>query len=225
MADIVNLVKALAWPLVALTALIRLLPEIRGLVAILSQKIERSKTVKIAKIIELAEEVARGAAVPKMGQDDKIIGNKVDEFEKLAKAYDELHIADYNQRVSERERLVARLTAIAIDLDLKRGALAEQKSEGKLVTLASLILNRPLPNDINYLEKASQTASFRFTRYRIVLATLPTLSRPVLTTKTINRVEFVLNNVENKPEAPDEILQRLIDKFRQQLEIIREQLA
>jgi hypothetical protein len=149
----------------------------------------------------------------------------VEEFEKLAEAYDELNIPDYNRRVSERERLVARLTAIAIDLDLKRGALAEQRSEGKLVTLASVILNRPLSNDINYLEKASQTAHFRFTRYRIVLATIPTLSSPALTTKILNRVESVLNNVENKPEAPDEILQRLIDKVRQQLDIIREQLA
>ena len=65
MHDLVDLIRALAWPGVSVAVFLLLLPQLKLLFSALAAKIERASRIKIGKAgIELAEEIARGNILP-----------------------------------------------------------------------------------------------------------------------------------------------------------------
>src|SRR5882757_7765517 len=216
MREAADILRALAWPIVALTALLLLRSEIRLLFASLSAQAARLNRIKAGKVvIELAEEIARGAIVRGAPDVTPKTDSPLQEFDQLAKQYDELSIESYSERVDARRRLADRLGALAVELRLPRVELSESSSEGKLVALATAAMLTPKTRDILALEKAAQRANFNFTRYRIALALVPTLARPDVGARTLERVREVLDEIEQRSPAPThESLQRIIDRVR-----------
>ena len=134
-------------------------------------------------------------------------------FERLAHEYDKLEITDPSKRAEARSRLADRLGQLTLKLRLPRPALSQSLSEGKLVALATAVALRPMASDLAALERAANTANFNFTRYRIVLALIPVLTRPAVGSETLDRVEGVLTAVADRPNATtDESLWRLINR-------------
>jgi hypothetical protein len=175
-------------------------------------KIERASRLKIGRGgVELLEEIVRGSIVT--GHQGGTA--TTEEFEKLAHEYDHLDIENPAERITARRRWADRLGDLALRLRLARSTLSTSKSEGKLVASATAIVLSPMSRDLAALEKAAETANFNFTRYRIVLALAPSLSRPGISADTLGRIKVILNNVENRPTAQTEpSLLRIIDKTR-----------
>ena len=211
MRDVALLLRAVAWPVVALIVLYLFHRELRSVIGEFSEKIRRASRLKLTLSgLELAEEVARGAIKAYTAAEEP-----EREFERLAVEYDKLNIADASKRVEARFRLADQLGQLALILRLPRPALSQSLSEGKLVALATAAALEPMANDLAALERAANTANFMFTRYRIVLALIPVLTRPAIGRETLGRVEVILTAVEARPNATtNDSLQRLIDRTR-----------
>ncbi len=227
MRDFAELLKAVAWPSVALTALLLLRSQAGSVVSELAAKIRRAKNLTIGGKagLSLAEEIIRGNILP----DNTTTTAAQDlpaEFEQLAAKYDDIGINDLAERVAARHRLADRLGRLAITLKLPRGALSEALSEGKLVALATMAVLKPMAGDLTAIKRASETAKFNFTRYRLVLALVPTLSKTVVGAETLDRAEVILHTIEDRADATtDPSLQRLIDKTRLMVSALRDTLA
>lgn len=214
MRDLALLLRAIAWPTIALLVLLLFRRELRSVIVEFSEKLKRSSRLKLKMLgLELAEEVARGTVKGQIS--NEAVKEPEKEFERLAVEYDKLDIADRVERAEARFKLADQLGQLALKLRLPRAAMAQSISEGKLVALATAAALRPMASDLAALETAAQAANFNFTRYRIALALIPILARPVVGRETLTRVESILTNVEDRPNATtDEALQRLIDRTR-----------
>jgi len=216
LSGVAELLKAVAWPAVALTVFLVLRSEARSFMSMLTLKVDRASRTKLLKgMIDLVDEVAKASVSsdrsggPPSGQDP------AQEFEALAKEYDALDDPDYKSRVATRRRQADRLGELAASLKLPRAALAESTSEGKLVALATAAVLKPMTNDFAALEKAAETANFNFTRYRLALAIVPTLSKAAVSAKLLRRAAKILDSIEHRPNAEtDASLQRRIDGLR-----------
>jgi hypothetical protein len=218
MQELTALLKAVAWPLIALTALIMLRAQVVALLKVLATKIERATRVKFTRSgFELADEILRNSIAPAVTRPTAVTpAERQGEFERLVGEYNTLNIADEAERIAARRRLADRLGELAISLNLARNTLAERDDEGRLVALATAVVQRPMAADLATLEKAAQCANFNFTRYRILLALVSALSqRRSMTAGNYRQAENVLTQVEHRPDAPTTpSLQRLIDSTR-----------
>ena len=110
----------------------------------------------------MVEEVVRGSIIPRQVSRT----GAVEEFEKLAVQYNELHISDEAERVAERMRLADRLGALYLQLEHARTKFPDTATEAQIVVLATAISIKPMRSDLDSLEKAAKIANFNFTRYR-----------------------------------------------------------
>jgi hypothetical protein len=231
----VQLVQAVSWPLVAFIALLLLRRDLANLVDEVAGTIRRSRRVKykgFGVTLELASEIAQGEVVTKTtvvpAANALAAQAAQEEFETLAVAYRDLKISDPAQRVAERRRLADQLGASADALRIERSKLSSGH-EGERVALATAILLKPMRGDLIHLLTAASpprgTSLFKFTGYRIVLALTPTLSADSVGKRQLDRVEKVLDAVEqNANAAVDQPLQNLLDRTRAVVDEMRHHL-
>lgn len=232
MHDFVQFVQAVAWPLVALTALLILRRDLANLVDEIAESIHRSNKLKykgFGMAVELACEIAQVAVPAKTSVGLPADGPAAQqEFEKLAVAYRDLKVADYTQRVAERRHLADQLGAWANNLPADRSKLSTGH-EGERVALATAILLRPMRGDLTHLLSAASpppnTVLFKFTGYRIVLALTTSLSGDKISERQLGRIEKVLDAVEqNANAASDPGLQALLDRTRAVVEEMQREI-
>ncbi|MDQ0467641.1 hypothetical protein [Labrys wisconsinensis] len=232
MHDFVQIVQAVAWPLVVLAALLLLRRDLASLVDEIAGSFRRSRRIKykgFGVALELAGEIAQDTVKQRTSIEPAANSESAErEFEALAVAYRDLKIADPAQRAAERRRLADRLGGLAIALRIDRHKLSTGH-EGERVALATAVLLSPARGDLGHLLSAASPPSgsslFRFTGYRIVLALTPTLSHERVGKGQLDRVEKILNVVEqNANAATDEPLQTLIDRTRAVVEEMRRDL-
>ncbi|MCV0426218.1 MAG: hypothetical protein K5905_12145 [Roseibium sp.] len=211
---IADLIKAIAWPAVALTAILLFRSHIRSMTDTLSRRIVDADKIKLkigSVALDLAHEISRA---PAAAQKEIAAPEDIKQhFDELVRSYDELSIVDEVDRVAERQKLSGELGRLAEALSISRSELANRPEEGAMVTLATLAINSWMENDLNLLCKIASKAQFNFTRYRIVLGLLTSLARNPSENNVRSKAEAILLSVEStKPVSPS--LQRLIDKTR-----------
>ncbi|KQU08040.1 hypothetical protein [Rhizobium sp. Leaf453] len=219
---ITDLIGAIAWPAVALTAIWLFQSQIGSLTQSLNLRVAEANKIKLkigTVALELAREIARPPAVSRkvLGQ----VGSTIERFDALAKMYDEVSIEDETLRVAERKRLADELARLASTLSIRRADLAERPDEGAMVTLATLAIDNPSDDDLSLLQKVALTARFNFTRYRILLGILPSIARVPYDKNVRVRAETIIRSVEATGSVSPS-LQRLIDKTRTVLSAIDE---
>jgi hypothetical protein len=227
MHDFVELVHAVAWPVVALTALLLLRADLSNLIERVGEFLRRTKTIKakgpFGIALDLAAEIAqRGIPGPEV---EGSVSRQ--EFETLAAEYRVLKVASYSERVAARRRLSDRLGALVLALDLDRNELSSGH-EGERVAFATASLIMPKQGDIGRLLIAASTKSsdpesrlYRFTGYRIVLALTPQITGA--SKRQLEKAEKTLEAVERNAVADeDSSLQALIDRTRAVIEEARQ---
>jgi hypothetical protein len=208
---LVDVIKAVAWPAVVLIAICMFRGQVRSLSASINARVSEANKIKLkigTVALELAREISRTPAVRLNSGASQDTSEKFDE---TAKLYDELHVEDPEKHVAERHRLADELGRLAAVLRLRRPALAERNDEGALVALATLAINSPEVGDLELLRKIATTARFNFTRYRILLGLLPSLTRDPSNKKVLKSSKSILRDVEVSGNVSPS-LQRLIDK-------------
>jgi len=207
-----DLLRAAAWPAVALTAIFLFRSHIRSMTDSLSVRIAEANKIKLkigSVVLELAREIARPPAVSRKRADDG--SDTREKFDEIAKQYVDLKIEDDAERAEKRRALVEELERLAQVVGVDRDALVKIGNEGAMVTVATLAIDDPQSGDIDLLEKISKKAKFNYTRYRIVLALLPFLEKNLSDAKMLDKAEVILRNVE-RADRVSPSLQRLIDK-------------
>ena len=211
---IADLIKAVAWPAVALTAIFLFRNHIGSMTGALGARIAEANKIKLkigSVALELAREIARTPAPPRK----KIAGpsDTIEAFNELAKRYDDLSTEDEADRVAERQKISEELARLATALPIPRPTLSDRSDEGAMVALATLTINSWTEDDIDLLRKISSKALFNFTRYRIVLGLLTSIARSPSDSGVRTKAEAILRNVEAAATVSPS-LQRLIDKTR-----------
>lgn len=215
MNDAASLLHAVAWPIVILIIFFTLRHQVGTLLSRINDKIQYATRIKIGKTgIELAEIISQRSIIARAIPAGKTNEQMLSDFEQLSKDYGSVNDPDLRTRVATRTDIADRLGELGLQLKLSRVGLSESNLEGKLVALATMIIRKPTSADLACLERAAKIANYRFTRYRLLLALLPTLSNPALTSNILLRMEKVINSVEDRQDRPDQPLQDLIDRTR-----------
>ncbi|TCU33142.1 hypothetical protein [Rhizobium azibense] len=213
MKDLVEILKALAWPGTVVIIFFYLRNQATFAAAALIRKIGHADKVKLrlpGVAFEMASQVARTSITPtkksREGETDAA------EFERLAREYTELSIPDKKERAAKRFELADRLGELAVSLNLPRSSLA-RGNEGEIVALATAAILEPMAHDLRNMRTAAAKGEFKFTAYRLVL-TIPALAsdaRPA----TIARLEAMLNDIETRSKSrEDDDLQELVETTR-----------
>jgi hypothetical protein len=226
MRDVAEILKAIAWPIAVSIMFFYLRFQLTSLAGALVSKVHESRNIKLrgaGLVFEMASQVARASIAPtsktNAAESDK------DEFDRLAREYQGLDIADLKERVAQRFKLADRLGELAVSLELPRKNLASG-NEGELVALATAAVMQPKARDLTNLQVAAKRVAFKFTAYRLVLA-IPTLANEDnLRQATIARLEEMLTDIgKNSKSNEDPDLQELIDTTRHTLADLRIQIG
>jgi UDP-2,3-diacylglucosamine pyrophosphatase LpxH len=185
--QIVLLFGHLAWPMVAIVALIFLKGPLRQVFRSLGTRVaDPSTNVSFADWLTLTNNVAAnsgkleslelglqvvGATVPaaapvatERSQPDET------KLRELADEYLNVNISDYSARVRRKNQLATEMGNFIIQHQISRQRLAVQNHEGLTVGLASAINALPLEGDLDLLLKASKHVKKLHVMYRIVVA-------------------------------------------------------
>jgi hypothetical protein len=183
MRDVAEILKAVAWPIAITVIFFYIRSQVNLLAGVLVTKVGEANRIKLrvaGTVFEMASRMTRASVAPtsktQAGESDR------DEFDRLAREYQDLDIADLQERVEQRFKLADRLGELATSLDLPRKKLANG-NEGELVALATAAVLEPEARDLAVLRVAAARVHFKFTAYRLVL-TVPNLAKNDLRSPT-----------------------------------------
>lgn len=224
MSGVAEILKAVAWPIAVGVIFFYLRSQVNLLAGVLVTKLGEANRIKFrvaGMVFEMASQMTRASIAPtsktRAGESDR------DEFDRLAREYHDLAIADLQERVAQRFKLADRLGDLAVSLDLPRKKLANG-NEGEIVALATAAIMQPKTRDLAALRVAARRVRFKFTAYRLVM-TVPNLAKDDLRSATLARLEEMLKDIEeNSKSKEDADLQELIDTTRQTFADLRTQI-
>ncbi len=225
--QIVLLIGHLAWPLVAIGALILLRKQLRDVFLSIGNRIaDPSTDVAVADWITLKKNVAANtgkleslalgievgsAAGPRATQatSPESIQQDMATLRQMADNYLNIKIQDGAVRVRRKNNLATEMGNFIIQRQLPRREIAEQNHEGLTVALASAINALPLEGDLELLLKASEKVSKLHVKYRIVVAIGRLFEAGLATAADAVVVKKVLEAFKQKADDP---LRRRIDQ-------------
>jgi len=221
MRDWALLIRSLAWPIVALTAMATFRLELVGIFSAIKRQIENAKRFKgraFGASFELASEVTQRFVQNVSKSDGPATESETEEFARKVHEYENFNDPDARTRAKLRHPLADRLGTLAVSLGLKRLELANG-SEGQLVALATAIVLHPLRGDLAAIEKAAAKVTFKYTAYRLVLALISVIPTVALNKRTLQRLEAILANIAaNARAADDPALHSIIESTKDEIE-------
>ena len=126
----------------------------------------------------------------------------------LANKYLQVSIADYRDRVREKDRQAAEMGAYVIERRISRDRLADETNEGLLLALAAAVQAAAEATDTDRLIKAARRVTRLHVQYRFVLAFARLLDLGYVSERQKAEIRSVLNDFEAR--ADDSLRQAIL---------------